>query len=83
MKPRPLNALPDATLAVNCECRSRSACQKCNATGVKLVRSCRRCGGTGSDARLRDAPPRCLDCRGDGWRTMDNELEPTRDERDL
>lgn len=78
---RQLNATPAPTVEVTCTCRARSACQKCNGTGVRTVRSCKRCGGTGSDAKVRDVPPKCLDCKGDGWRTLDNEVEPITDER--
>lgn len=78
---RALNETPQPTVEVSCSCRARAGCQKCGGTGVRKVHSCKRCGGTGSDSKLRDVPPKCVDCRGEGWRTLDNESEPITSER--
>lgn len=52
---------------VPCLCRGRNQrCQHCEGTGIRTMRSCKRCGGTGKDGN------RCPDCRGEGWRDLDN-----------
>lgn len=66
-----LNQAPDSTVTVACLCRGRG-CPICDGTGLLSKRACMRCGGTGSDSRVKDLAPTCRDCRGIGYRDLDN-----------
>lgn len=59
-----------ATVEVDCFCGGHNAgCVKCDGTGKIVKRACPRCHGTGKDGG------RCPDCRGAGWRELDNNFD--------
>lgn len=54
------------TLEIACICLRKAGCFKCEGTGKVFKLACRRCLGSGKDGG------RCPDCRGLGYRDMDN-----------
>lgn len=65
----PLNERYGSTIQADCSCGGlNGGCVNCDGAGVVTKRACRRCGGTGHTGGL------CVDCRGAGWRELDNEL---------
>jgi len=57
---------------VQCFCRGLNhACIKCNGSGLTKKIGCRTCNGTGFNGGVQKAG-KCLDCRGNKYRDMDN-----------
>jgi len=57
------------TIKVDCLCKGRNMrCLMCDGTGKATKKACQRCNGTGKEGPNR----KCPDCRGDGWRELDN-----------
>ncbi len=62
-----LNEKRSRTIQADCLCRGRnSRCVMCDGVGTVTKLACLRCGGTGKDGS------KCPDCRGHGWRDLDN-----------
>jgi len=56
-----------ATVEVACFCGGKNRdCVKCAGSGTVTKRACAGCQGTGKNGG------RCPDCRGAGWRELDN-----------
>lgn len=66
-----LNETPRHTIKALCICRGRG-CVMCEHTGYIEKKACGRCGGTGTETKVRGIGGKCFDCRGDGWRDIDN-----------
>lgn len=63
----PLNERYASTIDVTCSCQGANpGCVNCAGLGLLRRVACRRCGGTGATG----GP--CVDCRGEGWRELDN-----------
>lgn len=55
-------------MQTDCPCKGiNPGCVICTGSGLMTKRSCQRCGGTGRTGGV------CVDCRGLGWREIDNE----------
>ncbi len=59
-------------IPVDCVCGGINlSCIKCNGSGTQVKVACARCNGTGSDSGIKNIGGKCVNCRGQGWRDMD------------
>lgn len=57
------------TVQVDCTCRGdNDSCVNCHGSGKVSMVACMRCGGSGRTGGV------CQDCRGQGWRDLDQPL---------
>jgi hypothetical protein len=63
------NEIQGGKVVVACSCKGRNSnCVMCDGTGKRFRKACRRCGGSGKEGPTAT----CLDCRGDGYREVDD-----------